>query len=1083
MNNREILSLRDFSSHDVECSEDKIRVKYPSLLDNEDGTFMLLHPDGTTVLGVVDKADLTDNGDGTFTFTNNDGTDVIFDANSQITNTVTGNLIATHTNAGGTAVNIYETITGFVDNGDGTYTYTSEDGGEFTIQGGFTEVIVNADNSLTFTYPDGSEVNYDETLTTLTQDPDTGAITYTDEDGNTTTFDILNFDMDVTDVTISGSVITFVGENGQPDVALDVCQIVRDNCGATVVQNLDGSFTVTGNDGNSETIPYGSVSIVTDLNTALNTKPIATHDDIQGNIVTISETVTSIIDNGDGTQTFTSENGTQSCIPTCTTYTVNTVDDTLNSLNCGIITGNVSTNDNQCSEGITVYTYLNNSSSNLSYINIGAGGEFTAQSLDCANSSTFIYCATCADGTQSCSSVTLEYLQDTADSVDDSTSGRAGDPIVGTVVVNDTPCSISDTTYELNTPSMDGVIQLQQDGSYIFFPVLGFTGTTTFTYDILCNGIVQDTSTVTIVVIEASAADDLESALYNTTITGLDATVNDNPCTTPAVTTYNWTSGTTTGFASTVSGTPDNFDYTPATNFSGTDFIQYDILCNGVVFDTATVFINISVASPSPDSEEGEPDTPLIGNVSSNDLTCTGGGVTSFHLVSDSTANGSISEPTDQTDVTVTAWNQSTGEFTITPSNGWAGEATFEYFIRCSLPNGQFQDFGPTQISFSVPNSTPYLIASLDGTPETTNTLNDTGIFNIRLDSGITETNSPLTVNDVIQLVITDDANTVLADVEFLVGSDMKTTYQNDVNNNWQNNFAPYINNVVLDPIDLFAGNVIINFEKKSWAENSGYYFQDGILTGLTLSDSTTELLWNFETIETTSGNSSGVQGVTLEKVITEYTFSAFSADDFFESAVINKSSNVVSLEKTGAVNFSYDVNDINLEINNIDNTKFIRYQQGPASPANSVSVTTASDGFFTLSSTELTFNSQQQSYIGTDSLNVPASCNVSVRNLKTELESNYTVSPYEISLVAFVQGSTPLPTSLNANDGVNTYSISSCGANIRPGSSAGFFIDTLPISTNINTFKLFSYESVGGGSINGSFPTLEFVIGAIYSY
>src|SRR5690606_28894395 len=52
------------------------------LIDNEDGTFSLMGPDGTTILGTVSKSDLTDEGDGSFTFTNNDGSDVQFDVRS-----------------------------------------------------------------------------------------------------------------------------------------------------------------------------------------------------------------------------------------------------------------------------------------------------------------------------------------------------------------------------------------------------------------------------------------------------------------------------------------------------------------------------------------------------------------------------------------------------------------------------------------------------------------------------------------------------------------------------------------------------------------------------------------------------------------------------------------------------------------------------------------------------------------------------------------------------------------------------------------------------------------------------------------
>ena len=57
---RNILTIQDLSSLDFTCTVGGLRVDYPTLVDNNDGTFSLIHPDGTTILGNVPKADITD---------------------------------------------------------------------------------------------------------------------------------------------------------------------------------------------------------------------------------------------------------------------------------------------------------------------------------------------------------------------------------------------------------------------------------------------------------------------------------------------------------------------------------------------------------------------------------------------------------------------------------------------------------------------------------------------------------------------------------------------------------------------------------------------------------------------------------------------------------------------------------------------------------------------------------------------------------------------------------------------------------------------------------------------------------------
>ena len=102
-----------------------------------------------------------------------------------------------------------ETVTTFVDNGDGTYTYTSEDGTVTTVDvpadvvNQFEdiynnivneEIVINGDTYNTFEEYLQHIVETNETLTSMTQDLTTGVITYTDEEGEDSTANVVSTD-------------------------------------------------------------------------------------------------------------------------------------------------------------------------------------------------------------------------------------------------------------------------------------------------------------------------------------------------------------------------------------------------------------------------------------------------------------------------------------------------------------------------------------------------------------------------------------------------------------------------------------------------------------------------------------------------------------------------------------------------------------------------------------------------------------------------------------------------------------------------------------------------------------------------
>src|SRR5690554_2688335 len=223
------------------------------LIDNLDGTFSLMAPDGITVLGTVSKSDLTDEGDGLFTFTNNDGSDVqfdvrsvevVFDAASNVYNFLdaAGAVIASidmnasnvafdNTTSGLTATTVQAAIDEIaavagglsdtlVDNGDGTYTHT-------TVAG--DTIIIDA-NTVTVTVTDG-------------------VYTFLDGTGNTITTIDTNADAIAYENTASGLTAT--------DVQAAIDELSGQIGDLDLVDNADGTFSLMGPDG---TTILGTVS-------------------------------------------------------------------------------------------------------------------------------------------------------------------------------------------------------------------------------------------------------------------------------------------------------------------------------------------------------------------------------------------------------------------------------------------------------------------------------------------------------------------------------------------------------------------------------------------------------------------------------------------------------------------------------------------------------------------------------------------------------------------------------------------------------------------------------------------------------
>ena len=290
-----------------------------------------------------------------------------------------------------------ETLTTLVNNQDGTFTYTSENGTQVIIDvpqsviEQFEEIVNNQEvlllleqiilntkgsvfyDGTKFEYitPDGAKQNIDisaivkanETPTTLVDNRD-GTYTYTSEVGTRTVINvpqsvIKQFETIVsnegvllqleqiilntkTSVFFDGTKFEYIDEDGVKQ-SVDISTIVKANeTQTTLVDNQDGTYTYTSENGNQtvinvpqsvieqfETIVSNEEVLLQLENIILNTKSSVFFDgnnfefiDENGvkklvditHIVRTHETQTTLVNNQDGTYTYNSENGSQTTI-------------------------------------------------------------------------------------------------------------------------------------------------------------------------------------------------------------------------------------------------------------------------------------------------------------------------------------------------------------------------------------------------------------------------------------------------------------------------------------------------------------------------------------------------------------------------------------------------------------------------------------------------------------------------------------------------------------------------------------------------------------------------------------------------
>ncbi len=243
------------------------------------------------------------------------------------------------------------------------------------------------------------------------------------------------------------------------------------------------------------------------------------------------------------------------------------------------------------------------------------------------------------------------------------------------VLTNDTaPIGVS-LTAELVTdiPPAQGALTFNADGSLSYTPLVGWTGTTSFTYR-ACDGTVcSEPATVSISVKQVPvAADDDYEVAENSTLTVLPADgvlINDSGAVGATLTTALVTD-IPSGEGSLTLDADGGFTYTPLTDFVGSTSFTYKA-CDGTVCSApATVTIVVKELPVATDDDYFTPENTVLNVVAAGVLANDTGpvGVTLAAVLVDDI-------PTGEGSLTLNA----NGSFDYTPPTDWVGTTTFTY--------------------------------------------------------------------------------------------------------------------------------------------------------------------------------------------------------------------------------------------------------------------------------------------------------------------------------------------------------------------------------------------------------------------
>ncbi len=695
------------------------------------------------------------------------------------------------------------------DNGDGTYTYTPDENW-------------NGSETITYTISDGNG-GTDTAEITFNVAP-VNDVAETDEE-TPILIDVLANDTDVDgdDLTITGAsvpaeqgTVSIVGNELRYVPADDffgeatISYSITDGNGGTDVAEV----TVTVNNVNDAPIAVDDfaetdedVPVVVDL---LGNDVDVDGDDLEIISLDVDPAVGSVVDNGDGTVTFTpapNYNG-----PAIITYVVSDgnggTDTGMATVNVGAVNDGPTANDDVAETDedtpVTIDVLANDTDPDGDDLEItGAsvpanqgtveiiGNELVFTPAENYNGpATITYSITDGNGGTSDAevAVTVHPVNDDPVAVDDIDTTDEDVPVVVDLLGNDTDVDGDDLEiFALSVPPEQGSVVDNGDGTVTFTPALNFNGPATISYTVTDgNGGFDDGEAIISVgaVNDAPIAeDDLDSTDEDTPVT-IDVLFNDSD---PDGDDLTIISATVPADEGTVEIVANELLFTPAEHFNGTATITYTISDGNGLTDTAEVTVVIAPDDDAPivvdDVAETDEDTPVVIDPLANDTHPDGD---ALMIAGTPTAlNGTVVVNPD-------------GTITYTPNQDFNGSDTITYIAED--PDGD-QGIGLIEVTVNPINDDPDAVDDSSTTDQGTPVIIDV----LANDSDVE--GDTLTVDSITQppngTVVDNGDGTVsyTPDVAF-VGTDTFTYTVSDGNGGTDTATVSVVVNDVIGPVD-----------------------------------------------------------------------------------------------------------------------------------------------------------------------------------------------------------------------------------------------------------------------------------------
>jgi VCBS repeat-containing protein len=262
---------------------------------------------------------------------------------------------------------------------------------------------------------------------------------------------------------------------------------------------------------------------------------------------------------------------------------------------------------------------------------------------------TFSYTVQDSAGQTAIASVTIQVAL-TTDTISGTTP--ANTPLNGSSLLSG--LSGSGLTITAYTQGSQGSVIINADGTYVYTPNVGFSGSDSFTYT------VQDSSGQTVVntvnvQVTPTSVPDSNTTAANTPLVGISVLANDNGT---GLTILSYSQGT---YGSITMNSDGTYTYTPNSNFSGFDTITYTAVDTSAQQTSNTLTISV-IPIINADTGATAANTPLNGTtVLANDI---GSGLSVISYTT--AAYGTVIVNSD-------------GTYVYTPQNGFSGVDTFTY--------------------------------------------------------------------------------------------------------------------------------------------------------------------------------------------------------------------------------------------------------------------------------------------------------------------------------------------------------------------------------------------------------------------